>query len=527
MIKIENRQYQTDMLNNIIGSINEHDSTLAVLPTGGGKSIVIAQLADYLSGLGRVLILTHRTEILVQNAKVVDRTKLGILTRDHNYKTENKVVVAMVETFYSRIKKYGIDYIGSFDYIIVDEAHILTFAKVYENVPNKHIIGFTATPITNKRTIIQIDGEDYIKNWSMADFYDNLIVGPQVSELIDMGFLVPEKAFTMRLEGFDRLKMGSNGEYTSQSLDQVYNNTVQIKKLLKIYEQFGTKEDGTKRKTLIFNANTKINKRILHEFGENGIIAKSYDSVNNTTNDRNDTVSWFKNTRGSILIGTNVFTTGLDVKDIELLIVNRSTTSMSLWIQMVGRGSRTFKDKYNFISIDLGNNIDEFGKWSRDINWQQLFKVNPPIKKRKVDLLNIWECLNCGTYNLESDTECIKCGEPKEASKINKAPDKNGVLIEVGAAPPVGREIVDYTIRINETSTFAFKMLEARILDLFISNNVTKLNYEKNKEKFRNRVKRIYTPIYMTIIRSKLEGKRRRLETQLDRMYNKINRIYE
>ena len=70
-------------------------------------------------------------------------------------------------------------------------------------------------------------------------------------------------------------------------------------------------------------------------------------------------------------------------------------------------------------------------------------------------------------------------------------------------------------------------MLEARILDLFISNNVTKLNYEKNKEKFRNRVKRIYTPIYMTIIRSKLEGKRRRLETQLDRMYNKINRIYE
>ena len=522
----ELRKYQQKGLSEITDSLKQHRRVLAVYPTGAGKSVIISNLAEYLSGFGRVLILTHRTEILSQNAKVINKDSLGILTSKHNYRTNNKIIVAMVETFHARIKKHGELYIGKFDYIIVDEAHILTFSKVYENLPYKNLIGFTATPVTNKRTIIQIDDKDYIKNWTMGDYYDKLIVGPSVKELINMGYLVPERAFTMRVEGFDRLKKGSNGDYTAQSLDQVYNNTVQIKKLIKIYKQLSIKEDGTRRKTLIFNANTKINDRVRRAFRQIGIMADSYDSVNNSVSDRNDVVNWFKSTPGSVLIGTNVFTTGLDVTDIELLIVNRATTSLSLWIQMVGRGSRLHEGKRNFISVDLGNNIDEFGKWSDDIDWHSLFEVKEPVPKRKVDLLDIWECANCGTYNISSDKFCIKCEEPKDKVTSAKAPDKNGVLIEVGSNPPVGREIVDYAIRMNETSNFAFKLLEARIIDLFVSNHVSKQSYIKNKTKFRNRVKRIYTPIYMSIIRSKLQGSNKRLDTQLKRMYNKIDRIY-
>ncbi|WP_434127357.1 helicase-related protein, partial [Enterococcus faecium] len=123
---------------------------------------------------------------------------------------------------------------------------------------------------------------------------------------------------------------------------------------------------------------------------------KSYDSVNNDSSERVKVVEWFKETDGAILVSTGTFTTGFDVKEVECIIINRPTKSLSLWHQIVGRGARTsdliFKD--NFIVIDLGGNVSRLGKWSDDIDWQNIFFNGLIPEKKKKELLI--QCEQCG-----------------------------------------------------------------------------------------------------------------------------------
>jgi len=91
-----------------------------------------------------------------------------------------------------------------------------------------------------------------------------------------------------------------------------------------------------------------------------------YDSINTKGECRNELVNWFKNERDAILCNVSIFTTGFDVTDVEAIILNRATTSLSLFLQMVGRGVRVtdviYKD--NCILIDGGENIDRFQEFS-------------------------------------------------------------------------------------------------------------------------------------------------------------------
>ena len=88
-----------------------------------------------------------------------------------------------------------------------------------------------------------------------------------------------------------------------------------------------------------------------------------YDTVNSNARDREGIVNWFKEEREAILIGANVFTTGFNETDIEVVIVNRATKSLGHWIQIVGRGARTTEviPKDHFTCIDLGQNIERDG----------------------------------------------------------------------------------------------------------------------------------------------------------------------
>ena len=516
------RDYQKDLLGLIFSK--EEKRILAYSETGSGKSVIIAELAKELSTMGRVLILTHRIEILMQNSNLIEG--VGILTakvKKVDAIKRSNVVIAMAQTAHARFKKYGIGYVGNFDYVIVDEAHTLIFDKVYQNIKFKKLIGFTATPNIDGYEIINVDGLDYKKKRTLADYYDVLVQGVQTSFLIENGYLTKERAYTLRVPNFDRLEKAGN-DYSSDSLNAVYNNAASRKVLKRAYEEL-----CLNKKVILFNSGTKNNVKTLELFEGMGIDAMLYDSVNSNAADRDEVLDWFKETKNGVLINTGVFTTGLDIKDIDVVIVNRATMSFNLWRQMVGRGARLSPGKDEFITIDLGNNIDAFGKWSQDVNWEEYFKKQPLTLKKKVDLLNIWECKNCGAFNLESDTVCVVCGEDKER-KVAKYADKNGVLVEIDAdtkpKPPKSKDIIDYTERIGETSSFAFKLVEAKILDLFTGNKIDTAYYSENRVALETRVRQIYTPIYFGIINSKLKGKNRRLATQLDSMYNKINRLY-
>jgi len=534
MIKL--RTYQQDLYDDIQQKLYKDNvkKLCVALPTGGGKSVLIAKLAQELPG--RTLILTHRIEILQQNSAWLKEACV-LTAKENTLRHDKQIVIAMVQTAFARIKKYGIRYLGDFDNIVLDEVQILIFEKVFEQYDFKRLIGFSGTPVLNKKVYSTVDEIEYVEPLTLSAIFDDLVQGLDTQFLIDEGYLVQDYNIALQLPGFDKLKDSTSNPdgYTKDSLNSLYSNAASVDILKKSYFDYC---DG--KKTMIFNSSTKINAIVYDLFISLGLNVKMFDTVNPTEINpdtgvpykRNEIIEWFRNERNAILINTNVFTTGFDVEDVECIIMNRATKSLALWIQIVGRGSRTtdkiFKDK--FTVIDLGQNIHAHGIWSMKRDWSKWF--HSPGKKRKSipDLLATWECKECGTYNLIGDEVCTSCGAKKIVEKREGRAKKlkEGTLVEYGEMPlPKSVPIIKYCKSIGEGSNFAYSLLERKIIDLFIHYNVTPEFYSKNKVKFAERIASIYRPIYFAIMRDKeLKGANKKLATQLNKVLTKVDKLY-
>lgn len=535
MIKL--RPYQFKLYSQIAEKlfVDEVRKLCVALPTGGGKSILIAKLAQDLPG--RTLILTHRIEILQQNSAWLQDACV-LTAKENTLKFDGDIVIAMVQTAFSRIEKYGIDYLGHFDNIILDEVQVLIFEKVFKQYKYKRLIGFTGTPVLNKKKYTTIDGIEYVEPFTLSEIFDNLIQGTDTQDLIELGFLVQDYNIVLNLPDFDQLKDSESSPdgYTLDSLNAVYSNSASLRILREAYITY-----AKGKKTLLFNASTKINKKVYNNFKKLGLNVKMFDTVNETDINpdtkelytRKEIIEWFRNERDAVLINTNVFTTGFDVDDVEVVIVNRATKSLALWIQMVGRGSRTttkiYKDK--FTVIDLGQNIYKHGIWSLERDWNNFFYSTGKKRKHKADLFDTWECGKCHTYNLMGDLVCLSCGAPKENAVVKEGRDKklkDGSLEVFGETPlPKAYLIIKYCKAQGEGSNFAFLLLERKITDLFLSYGVTSDFYTKNRTRFAIRVMEIYRPIYFGIIKSDLLGARKKLVTQVNRVLTKIDKLYK
>lgn len=534
---IELRDYQKPFYKNILSKVGGESvsKVCAFLPTGGGKSVVIGKLAN--SGLpGRTLILTHRIEIFKQNAGWL-KEAAWLSSNENTLKYNSRIIIAMVQTLDARIKNYGIDYIGQIDNIILDEVHIQIFGKVFSKYNYKNLIGFTGSlSIYGKKLEWEVEGETYVEDFTLSHIFDDLVVGPDTHELIEIGRLVPEHTIALKLPDFDKLKESSSNPdgYTSKSMNEVYYNTVSFDKLMEGYNKF-----CIGKKTMIFNANNRINKFVYDNMKKAGVNCMMFDTskhreINPNTGKkykREEVVEWFRNQRDAVLINTNVFTTGFDVDDVECIIVNRATKSLSLWIQIVGRGARVTNKilKPKFTVLDLGQNVYEHGLWSAPRNWEEIFKGPGPRLKQNLDYLQIWECDSCGYYNPKGTIICEDCGFEK-ITKISEKEKKlkEGEFEEVNTSPiPTANKIIEYCIRNNLKVSDAFKIMYNSIVDLFDKHNVTKEFYLKRKKEFKNRVREIYRPIYFAIISESngLEGnKKRKFNTVYDRLIKEIER---
>ena len=519
------RPYQPDLYDQIIENLHVN-RLLVQAECGFGKSILIGKLANEIPG--RVLILTHRIELLTQNYEWLDNA--GILTSKLNsIRYDSRIIISMIETINARIKKFGISYLGEFDTIMCDEVHLDYFKKVYDQYKPKRLIGFTATPMTNKREFKTVDDVEYTRPLSMANEFDKLVCGIGTNKLIDLGYLCQDYNIVLKLPDMDKLKESDSSPdgYTKASINEVYNNTASHEVLYKAYELY-----GKDKKTIIFNANSTINKSVYDYFIERGVNCKVYDSVNVSDLNRDEIVEWYSKTDDAVLINANVFLIGFNVPTIETILFNRATKSLALYLQAAGRGARVtneiYKDKFTF--VDLGQNIQEHGTFSENRNWQEYFDVQKWKRKTIVDLLKTWECTFCGALNIMGITECVTCFMPKEDVIVieNNKKSKEGEFEALSDMPlPKAKSIIDYTISQNKDSNFAFKLLEQRIIDLFIHYNVSKRFYTNRREEFLVRVRKIYTPIYFAIIKSKkIHGARKTLETQIKKVFAKIDKLY-
>jgi superfamily II DNA or RNA helicase len=249
MIKL--RDYQQPFYDEILEELYVQNTAriCSVLPTGGGKSVIIGKLANNLKG--RTLILTHRIEILKQNSDWL--INAGILSsKENTLRYDNKIVIAMVQTLFARIEKYGINYLGEFDNIILDEVHILIFEKVFNKYKYKKLIGFTGSPVVyGKNIYTEIDGVEYVEPYTLSRLFDKIVCGPDSQDLIDLGYLVQDFNVTLKLPDFDKLRESKTNPdgYTAKSMNELYHNTVSLKKLDEAYFKY-----AKGKKTIIFNS---------------------------------------------------------------------------------------------------------------------------------------------------------------------------------------------------------------------------------------------------------------------------------
>ncbi|MEL4308452.1 DEAD/DEAH box helicase [Joostella sp. CR20] len=339
--------------------VNYH--LLYQLPTGGGKTVIFSEIVRrYIQEYNKkVVVLTHRIELSKQTSKMlrgfnVKNKVINSKVKDLPDQAEYMCFVAMVETLKNRLNdnKLEIDDIGL---VIIDEAHYNSFRKLLSYFKNSFILGVTATPLSSNIKL------------PMKDNYNELIIGEAIKTLIEKGFLAKAETYSYDV-GLGTLKIGINGDYTVKSSEALYSNLEMQEKLLFAYEE---KSKG--KKTLIFNNGINTSWYVYEMFREAGYPVRHLDNTH-SNKERKEILKWFKNTPDAILSSVSILTTGFDEPSVETIILNRATRSLTLYFQMIGRGSRVLANKDKFTVIDLGNNVARFGLWSEPVDWQHIFR---------------------------------------------------------------------------------------------------------------------------------------------------------
>lgn len=527
------RDYQQVIIDKINASTEKRNCVQA--PTGAGKTIMFSYIANNFKG--RVLILVDRIELLNQTEGTLSGVPELITAGCKDIDRSAKITVAMVATLDNVLKKGIID-INEYDLIIADEIQNQVFVKIFKNYNNR-LLGFTATPVIDKKEFFhrcnrcetihekktkccKIDTQEFSKNITLKNWYGELITGFTVQGLIDIGKLTMVHNYCCETPELDKLKTDKSGMFTTDSEKEVFNNDASLENLIANY-----KEHCTGLKTMVFNSNCVNNTNAYERFLELGYNVRSYDSKSGE--DRDEIVQWFRDTKDAVLMSVGVFTTGFDVDDVEAIIMNKATQSLSLYHQIVGRGGRITDKIFKpyFKLIDLGGNVARHGSWSDDVDWEFIYNDDTEKKRGKArDLEDFKICHSCEA--MIKSFPCEYCGtnapEPKQKSegKINIATEMKPIPM------PNGVHVVNYALSQGLDTNGAKVVTAEHIIKMLISSKTSKEAVYKDVKDLRVRIKKLILPIYFKIRDSKLEGNRKRtIEDFVNKVIKSIDKYYE
>jgi superfamily II DNA or RNA helicase len=342
---VKARDYQSDCIDLAWKELQaEQAASLVVLPTGTGKTVVFSTLADQWvkAGLGRVLILAHRFELIDQAAKkfaAVAGFKPSIEMADsyaesHGFNWANKVVVGSVPTMRGRrLNRWDPNY---FSLIIVDEAHHATaggYVKIFEHFNNARVLGVTATP-------------DRADKKSLGRVFRSVAYQLGIREAIGMGWLVPIRQKFIHVDSIDVSGVDtSKGDLDLSQLDRVMRVDENIHRIAK-----PTFELAGNRPTLVFATSVAHSKEISDVLNSYKSGCSEYVASYRITEDggqeaycedlRAREVAKFKEGSRQFLVSCGVFLEGFDSPPTACIAMARPTKSRSLYAQALGRGTR-------------------------------------------------------------------------------------------------------------------------------------------------------------------------------------------
>lgn len=314
-----------------------HKRTLLVLPTGTGKTIVFAAVAEDQVRRGeRVLVLAHRGELLEQAAQKIGTVSgLGCAVEKAEQSSAGswyRITVGSVQTLMreKRLDRFEPDHYGT---IIVDEAHHIlsdSYQRVLEHFPEANVLGVTATP----------DRGD-MRN--LGQYFDSLAYEYRITQAIKEGYLCKIKAQTIPLK-LDMTGVGTQaGDYKAADVGHALDPYLD-----KIADEMRTYCAG--RKTVVFLPLIETSRRFCALLQARGFRATE---VNGNSEDRAEVLSDFAAGHYDVLCNSMLLTEGWDCPSVDCIVVLRPTKVRSLYAQMLGRGTRLAPGKDHLLVLDF------------------------------------------------------------------------------------------------------------------------------------------------------------------------------
>mgnify|MGYP000990070979 CR=1 FL=1 len=476
MIEITPYDYQEDIIGQVRKYISEGIKHIMVqLPTGGGKTVIFSYIAQKAGEKGNnVLIITDREELLSQAGKTIRQFKMNpaYIKAGAKYIDRRKhIFIAMSQTLRNRlnVSEWRDFIINEVSLIIIDEAHIQEFNHIFEDgiLDGKKVLAFTATPSRGgKMRQLGLD-------------YERLIRGASVRELIAKGNLLNCDLHEAEAPDMDGVKINSFGDYSEQSMFEKYDKPKTYRGLISNY-----KSKCAGKKMIVFCVNIEHAIKTTIELNQAGISAKfvcsemavpkppkadcsqaetekynekmrryefwrkSYEPYSGP---RDEVIAAYHRRDFDAIVNVDMLTKGFDDRPTEVVAVCRSTLSLTLWLQMIGRGSRTSEEtgKTHFIVLDFGGNKKRLGGYDDERNWSLWHE-----EKKSGGIAPLKECgitstgkaiisgneveKGCKRLILASYQLCPFCGfkypDKKEAAEVelvlSRIKDENGVSIK-------------------------------------------------------------------------------------------------
>ncbi|MEZ9564399.1 DEAD/DEAH box helicase [Vibrio artabrorum] len=357
------RPYQADSVKSVIHYFRKHQTpAVLVLPTGAGKSLVIAELARLAKG--RVLVLAHVKELVEQNHEKYEGYGLkgSIFSAGLGRKeTDQQVVFASVQSVVRNLDSFS----NQFSLLVIDECHRVpdektsSYQKVIshlrENNPGIKVLGLTATPYRlGMGWIYQYHTRGQVRSEEPRFFRDCIFELP-IRYLLDEGFLTPAHMIDAPVLSYDfsQLKPASTGRYKEAELDMVIEQSKRATP--QIVDQI-IELAKDKVGIMVFAATVRHAQEIL------GLLPESESSIvigETPTLERDQIINDFKERKIKFLVNVSVLTTGFDAPHVDLIAILRPTESISLYQQIVGRGLRLSPGKKACLVLDYaGNSYD-------------------------------------------------------------------------------------------------------------------------------------------------------------------------
>lgn len=412
------------------------DNPCVVLPTGTGKSLVLAQIAadSVQRWSGRVLILAHVKELLEQNADKIralcPALDVGVYSAGLNRRdTYHGVIVAGIQSVYKRA-----DELGTFNIVAVDEAHLIapdgegmyrSFLADAQNInPNLRIIGLTATPFRMKGGLI----------CKAENLLNHICYEAGLKEMIAQGYLSP----LISKSGRVKANLGDlhirGGEFIASEAEAAMDEETLVNSACREIVEL-TRD---RKSVLIFTSGVEHCRHVAEKITtvsghECGIVTGETPAW-----ERAELIARFKGEKVQddfftdkpqlkYLANVNVLTTGFDAENTDCIVLLRPTNSAGLLVQMVGRGTRLFPGKTNCLVLDYGGNIMRHGP-------MDMIRVKEPGKGNGEAPAKT--CPECYSVIYAGYMTCPDCGctsrptfgPPPEQREITSKAESSGIL---------------------------------------------------------------------------------------------------